>query len=41
LWRRDRPLLNGNTKIGQRRLKPEDIAVLVMENQQARKMQEA
>ena len=34
-------LLNGNTKIGQRRLKPEDIAVLVMENQQARKMQEA
>ena len=34
-------LLNGNTRIGQRRLKPEDIAVLVMENQQARKMQEA
>jgi exodeoxyribonuclease V beta subunit len=34
-------LLNGNTKIGERRLKPEDIAVLVMENQQARKMQEA
>ena len=34
-------LLNGNTKIGQGRLKPEDTAVLVMENQQARKMQEA
>jgi exodeoxyribonuclease V beta subunit len=34
-------LLNGNTRIGERRLKPEDIAVLVMENQQARKMQEA
>jgi len=34
-------LLNGNARIGQRRLKPEDIAVLVMENQQARKMQEA
>jgi len=24
-------LLNGNTRIGERRLKPEDIAVLVME----------
>jgi len=34
-------LLNGNTRIGQRRLIPEDIAVLVMENQQARKMQDA
>ena len=34
-------LLNGNTKIGERRLKPEDIAGLVMENQQARKKQEA
>jgi len=34
-------LLNGNTKLGERRLKPEDIAVLVMENQQARKMQDA
>ena len=34
-------LLNGNTKIGQRRLKPEDIAVLVLENKQAAKVQEA
>ena len=34
-------LLNGNTKIGERRLKPEDIAVLVLENKQAAKVQEA
>jgi exodeoxyribonuclease V beta subunit len=34
-------LLNGNTKIGGRRLKPEDIAVLVLENRQAAKVQEA
>ena len=31
-------LLNGNTKIGNRRLKPEDIAVLVLENKQAAKV---
>jgi len=34
-------LLNGNTKIGERRLKPEDIAVIVLENRQAAKVQEA
>ena len=34
-------LLNGNTKIGERRLKPEDIAVLVLANWQAAKVQEA
>ena len=34
-------LLNGDTKIGERRLKPEDIAVLVLENKQAAKIQEA
>jgi exodeoxyribonuclease V beta subunit len=34
-------LLNGNTKIGGRRLKPEDIAVLVLENRQAARVQEA
>ena len=34
-------LLNGNTKLGQRRLKPEDIAVLVLANWQAAKVQEA
>jgi exodeoxyribonuclease V beta subunit len=34
-------LLNGNVRIGNRRLKPEDIAVLVLENRQAQKMQEA
>ena len=34
-------LLNGNTRIGERRLKPEDIAVLVLENKQAAKVQEA
>jgi exodeoxyribonuclease V beta subunit len=34
-------LLNGNTKIGDRRLKAEDIAVLVLENKQAAKVQEA
>lgn len=34
-------LLNGPTKIGERRLKPEDIAVLVLENKQAAKMQAA
>lgn len=33
-------LLNGNTKIGARRLKPEDIAILVLENRQAAKVQE-
>jgi exodeoxyribonuclease V beta subunit len=34
-------LLNGNTTIGECRLKPEDIAVLVLENRQAEKVQEA
>jgi exodeoxyribonuclease V beta subunit len=34
-------LLNGNTKIGERPLKPEDIAVLVLANWQAAKVQEA
>jgi exodeoxyribonuclease V beta subunit len=34
-------LLNGNAKIGKHRLKPEDIAVLVLENKQAEKVQEA
>jgi exodeoxyribonuclease V beta subunit len=34
-------LLSGDTKIGERRLKPEDIAVLVLENRQAAKVQEA
>lgn len=34
-------LLNGDTKIGDRRLKPEDIAVLVLENRQAAQVQEA
>jgi exodeoxyribonuclease V beta subunit len=34
-------LLNGDTKIGQIKLQPKDIAVLVMENQQAQKMQAA
>ena len=34
-------LLNGNTKIGERRLKPEDIAVLVLENRQAARVQES
>ena len=34
-------LLSGNTKIGERRLKPEDISVLVLENKQAAKVQEA
>ena len=33
-------LLNGNTKIGRRRLKPEDIAVLVLTNRQAATIQE-
>jgi len=34
-------LLNGNTKIGECRLKPEDIAVLVLTNRQAANVQEA
>jgi exodeoxyribonuclease V beta subunit len=34
-------LLNGDVKIGERKLKPEDIAVLVLENSQAAKVQEA
>jgi len=34
-------LLNGNTRIGKRQLKPEDIAVLVLENRQAAKVQAA
>jgi exodeoxyribonuclease V beta subunit len=34
-------LLNGDVQIGGRKLKPEDIAVLVLENKQAAKVQEA
>jgi exodeoxyribonuclease V beta subunit len=34
-------LLNGDVKIGGRKLKPEDIAVLVLENRQAANVQEA
>jgi len=34
-------LLNADTRIGDRRLKPEDIAVLVLENKQAARVQEA
>jgi exodeoxyribonuclease V beta subunit len=34
-------LLNGDTKIGPRRLRPEDIAVLVLTNQQASEVQKA
>src|SRR5690606_15749297 len=34
-------LLNGPSRIGERSLKPEDIAVLVLENRQAAKMQAA
>ena len=34
-------LLNGEVKIGERKLKPEDIAVLVLENKQAAQVQEA
>ncbi len=34
-------LLSGDVKIGERKIRPEDIAVLVMENRQAQLMQEA
>ena len=34
-------LLSGDVRIGDRRIRPEDIAILVMENRQAQMMQEA